>query len=88
MRRLSFLLAGLAMVAAASLSDVKPSQAYVWYPWCASYGGRDSVGVPSCGFTTFEQCMATVSGTQGTCIMNPFEGGPEAHNYSPRRRAY
>ena len=32
------------------------------YPWCAYYGGVPGGGGTNCGFTTFEQCMATVSG--------------------------
>ena len=39
------------------------------YPWCAYYGGRDGGGT-NCGFTTFEQCLATVSGIGGFCQRN------------------
>jgi hypothetical protein len=35
------------------------------YPWCAVY--RD--GVMICSFTTFQQCLATVS-EAGFCIQN------------------
>jgi len=35
------------------------------YPWCGVY--RD--GVMICGFTTFEQCLATVN-EAGFCIQN------------------
>ncbi len=55
--------------------DAKPAAAYIVYPWCAHYLGRMG-GAPSCGFVTWEQCMATVSGMQGTCAMNPFYEGP------------
>ncbi|UZE48192.1 DUF3551 domain-containing protein [Rhodopseudomonas sp. P2A-2r] len=39
------------------------------YPWCS----RTSVTGfnPSCSFTSFNQCMATVSGIGGDCIVNP-----------------
>jgi len=53
----------------------KPSAAAVIYPWCAHYGGRLG-GAPSCGSTTYAQCMATVSGTQGTCELNPWYEAP------------
>ncbi len=43
--------------------------AHAEYPWCANYG-RD--GGSNCGFSTFEQCMATVSGIGGSCDPNPF----------------
>ncbi len=39
------------------------------YPWCAYYGGRQGGGT-NCGFTTFEQCMVTLSGMGGFCDRN------------------
>jgi hypothetical protein len=35
------------------------------YPWCGYY--KEDV---NCGFTTYEQCMATVRGTGGYCARN------------------
>lgn len=43
------------------------------YKWCANYRNGGS----NCGFTTFEQCQATVSGVGGSCGQNPFYTGPE-----------
>ena len=40
------------------------------YPWCAVYSGELG-GSKNCGFTTFEQCMATVRGLGGFCSQNP-----------------
>ena len=40
-------------------------------PWCALYG--DKGGATNCGFFTFEQCRAAVSGNGGFCQANPFE---------------
>jgi Protein of unknown function (DUF3551) len=45
------------------------------YPWCAVYSGRGS-GASNCGFRTWDQCMATVSGIGGFCQPNQF--------YNPR----
>jgi len=39
------------------------------YPWCAQYSG--DVGGENCGFTTLQQCQATVSGIGGYCLQNP-----------------
>lgn len=39
------------------------------YPWCSQYSGRGG-GAMNCGFSTFEQCMANVSGIGGFCIRN------------------
>ncbi len=38
--------------------------------WCAMYG----TGGTNCGFYSFEQCQATVSGVGGFCGNNPFYG--------------
>jgi Protein of unknown function (DUF3551) len=32
--------------------------------WCAHYGGR---GATNCGFNSYEQCMAAISGNGGYC---------------------
>ena len=43
--------------------------------WCAYY-----VLHTSCGFHSFEQCQATVSGNGGFCARNPFSGnGVQPH---------
>ena len=34
------------------------------YPWCAQYSGRALGGAQNCGFVSFAQCMATVSGNR------------------------
>jgi len=66
---------GLALIALAALAAsqlVAPSaHAETYYPWCANYGG-DMGGSSNCGFSTLEQCMATVSGIGGSCDRNPF----------------
>ena len=54
------------------MASIQPSEAMIIYPWCAHYGGRNAGGAPSCGSTTFAQCMATVSGMQGYCNKNPW----------------
>jgi hypothetical protein len=40
------------------------------YPWCAQYSGKALGGAMNCGFTSFAQCMATVSGVGGFCVRN------------------
>jgi hypothetical protein len=52
------------------------------YPWCAIYKG----GAMNCGFTSFQQCLATV-GEAGFCIQNSTYQPPEGPR--PRyRRGY
>ena len=42
----------------------------VEYPWCLVQGGRSGSGAWSCGYVSFEQCMATRIGTD-MCNINP-----------------
>ena len=70
--RLIYLLGAAGLVALTLAGGARPSAATVIYPWCAHYGGRIGGGAPNCGFVTQAQCMAAVSGTQGTCEMNPW----------------
>jgi hypothetical protein len=54
------------------------------YPWCAVYGGRAG-GASNCGFRTWEQCMATVSGIGGFCQPNQFYN-PRGGTERPRKK--
>src|SRR5262249_7674533 len=38
-------------------------------PWCAYYDGHFG-GASNCGFSTYEQCLATISGIGGWCQPN------------------
>ena len=56
------------------------------YPWCAVYSGRGG-GASNCGFSTWQQCMATVSGIGGFCEPNQFynpRGGSKSRKKQPR----
>lgn len=59
-----FLVALAFFVLTAAISERAEAQNY---PWCAQYSYRDGA---TCGFTTFEQCMATISGIGGFCEPN------------------
>ncbi len=50
------------------IADVRPSAAREWYPWCAQYASRNITY--ECLYSSFEQCLATVSGIGGSCIQN------------------
>lgn len=56
------------------------------YKWCAQYGSAGD-GARNCGFVTYEQCLATISGMNGACEPNPFYTGPE-RSQRPARRHY
>ncbi len=42
------------------------------YPWCAAYRN----GGTNCGFSTFAQCQAALSGNGGSCEENTQYTGP------------
>jgi hypothetical protein len=80
--RLLFLLG----ILAAAIGVGSPAHAQN-YPWCANYGG--SFGdTHNCGFVSYEQCMATLSGMGGFCERNntyvpPPGPTPPRLNYQP-----
>ena len=45
------------------------------YRWCAEYGGGRGGGGTNCGFVTFQQCQAAISGLGGFCRRNAFYDG-------------
>jgi len=52
------------------------------YPWCAMFA--DGAGA-NCGFSTYEQCMATARGSGGYCEKNNVYVAP--HAAAPSRPA-
>ncbi len=79
-------------VFAAIVCIEKPAEAQD-YPWCAYYnfGGGGGGGATNCGWATFEQCLATVSGIGGSCGPNPMyrpPPGPYTLTGHPRRYRY
>ena len=77
MRCLLFVL----VVVAAIIGIEKPAEAQN-YPWRAYYsGGRHGGGGTNCGFTTFQQCLDTVSGIGGFCQRNTqYQPPPGPHS--------
>lgn len=66
---MKYLIAAGLCAAGLVLGAAQPSEAATSYPWCARYGGYDNAG-DTCGFVSYRQCMATVSGTGGLCVRN------------------
>jgi hypothetical protein len=60
------------------------------YPWCAYYNDQEG-GFTNCGFVTFQQCLAALSGVGGSCGANPqCQGSPGLYlsTKHPRRHSY
>jgi hypothetical protein len=71
----SFKLAFFTAVGVAAVAAFAPPAAAIEYPWCAQYSGMGGGG-RNCGFSTIEQCRATLSGMGGSCEPNLFYTGP------------
>jgi Protein of unknown function (DUF3551) len=70
---------------ASSFALITPARAEIQYPWCAVYGMGGDLGT-NCGFSTIEQCRATVSGIGGWCEPNQFYKGPINSGGSQQRK--
>ena len=68
----------LFLIAAALLGEIQAASAQspTSYPWCARYYRRG--GATSCYFTSYAQCMTTVSGIGGYCFQSPYYNPPAA----------
>jgi Protein of unknown function (DUF3551) len=77
---------GLAAVVTVGALGATPASAQG--AWCAQYSGKGG-GATNCGFYTFEQCRAAVSGVGGFCSPSPYAFYPEQYP-APRklRRQY
>jgi uncharacterized protein DUF3551 len=76
----------IGIAAIASLPTlVTPARALIEYPWCAQYSG-DEGGGRNCGFSTLEQCRATVSGIGGFCEPNLFYSGSASDTSQSKRK--
>jgi hypothetical protein len=87
MRKVSFVIAAALMLMALPGSKAEAA-AYCAY----AGGGRGGGGYENCGYYTWEQCLATISGAGGFCMRNPHDpalwGYPvEPRSYKHRRRA-
>ena len=74
---------------AATLCIAQPAEAQN-YPWCAYYNFQHG-GATNCGFATFQQCLATVSGIGGSCGPNPqYQRSPGLYlsTKPPRRHSH
>lgn len=70
------LLGSLVIVGVLGAATPSHAQTPYDYPWCSVRGGFN--GAQTCYFSTYRQCMETISGIGGTCIRNPYYRGPGA----------
>jgi Protein of unknown function (DUF3551) len=69
----------LFLIAAALLGEIQTASAQspTSYPWCAKYP-TGQVGAMSCYYTSYQQCMTTLSGIGGYCFESPYYHAPSA----------
>jgi hypothetical protein len=65
-----------------SLMALAPATGAKAAPWCAFYDSSTY----NCGFHTYQQCLATISGVGGWCRQNFFEGPGSDRKPSNRRQ--
>jgi hypothetical protein len=80
------------MLAVIAMTSVAGARAEAQnYPWCAYYGGQMG-GSSNCGFVSFQQCLATLSGMGGFCDRNtqyvPPPGPHSTLAYQPPHRRH
>ena len=51
------------------------------YPWCARLATNGFTG--DCSFTSYRQCLATLSGQRGECAVNPRLAFDQARRRGP-----
>jgi hypothetical protein len=82
----------LVVLAAATASDLQPSAAQPFRPWCVQYSGRGAA--MTCTFHSYEQCRMTATpGSGGFCVRNPWnlwygEGGQGTTGEGRRARSW
>jgi Protein of unknown function (DUF3551) len=61
----------LLSVSGLGIAAIVPAQAVgTAYPFCIQ--GDQYPGLSNCTFTSYEQCQATASGTNNSCMANPY----------------
>ena len=80
----------LFLIAATLLGEIQTvsAQSPTSYPWCAKYYDSWMFGVTSCYYTSYQQCMTTLSGIGGYCIHSPYYHGAPPASVTPRRRRH
>lgn len=90
LRRLVLAAAGaLTVLVLPAATPAQARDAREGYPWCARI--EDYGGALECAYMNLRQCLATVSGVGGDCVINPFllripeEYPVRKHRKRPRR---
>jgi hypothetical protein len=82
----SLALASAALIGATELAS---AQSPYSYPWCSrQVTGREG-SATSCYFTSYQQCMTTISGIGGYCHQNPgYRGSTSTYGQASAARRH
>ena len=75
--RLPILSISLVVGALAAVTVSAAAQSPTSYPWCSRNAKMDS-GSNTCYYTSYQQCMKTISGLGGYCFESPYYHGSVA----------
>lgn len=71
---------------ALALIGAAPTHAYgIRHAFCIQ-GGEEFQGLSNCTFDTYEQCLASASGRNLSCLANPYYAGPSDDPYAFQNR--
>jgi hypothetical protein len=70
-RKISLFSVAAALIIAAALPFTSIDARAQYAPWCAYY----SIGGTNCGYHSYGQCQAAISGVGGSCSLNPDSTG-------------
>jgi hypothetical protein len=73
----------LALALLGLVASAQQGRAEITYPWCAQYSAGMDGGGRNCGFWTYAQCIAALSGNGGYCESNAMYRGPQPGMISP-----
>ena len=73
--------AAFAVIAATLSFTCEASAQGTYYPWCSRYNAYTY----NCGFKTWQQCQANISGMGGICYENPMPP-PVAESRASKKR--
>jgi hypothetical protein len=76
----------LVFAALMGATEIAPAQSAYSYPWCSRQITKDG-SASSCYFTSYKQCMTTISGIGGYCHQSPYYQAPPAPSAPPKRRS-
>ena len=64
----------LVLISAALMgsTDLASAQSPYSYPWCSKQSAGIEGDTTSCYFTSYQQCMTTISGIGGLCFESPY----------------